>query len=200
MLPQFYENHRIDFERICSGIKLIAWGLFKKVVIADWLALYVNAVYNNIHHHSGPSFILATFFFTIQIYCDFSGYSDIAVGAARVLGFRLMKNFDLPYFATTIGDFWRKWHISLSSWFRDYIYIPLGGNRNGNSRMYGNLLLVFLLCGLWHGSAWTYVIWGGLSWSFRSAFPDDAAAAQSFQLGCRCPGWHCYFYSNATDL
>ena len=162
LIPQFHKKHRHDFKQILSGLELIGWGLFKKVVIADWLGLYVNAVYNNVNNHSGLTYIIATYMFTIQIYCDFSGYSDIAIGAARVLGFKLMKNFNLPYFAPTIAEFWRRWHISLSTWFRDYLYIPLGGNRKGIKRTYVNLLIVMVLCGVWHGAAWTYIIWGTL--------------------------------------
>jgi D-alanyl-lipoteichoic acid acyltransferase DltB (MBOAT superfamily) len=147
----------------------MAWGLFKKVVIADRVALYVNAVYGNPSVYPAASLALATFFFAFQIYCDFSGYSDIAIGCARVLGFNLMSNFRQPYFARSISDFWRRWHISLSSWLRDYIYIPLGGNRRGPSRQAVNLLITFLLSGLWHGAAWHFVVWGALHGVFQLA-------------------------------
>jgi len=162
LLPQFRQTFTFDPARVWSGLQLMGWGLFKKVVIADRLAIYVNSVYNNVPEHTGPSYVLATYFFAFQIYCDFSGYSDIAIGAARVMGFDLMQNFRRPYFATTIVDFWRRWHISLSTWLRDYLYIPLGGNRMGVRRMYVNLMITMLLGGIWHGAAWTFVIWGAL--------------------------------------
>jgi D-alanyl-lipoteichoic acid acyltransferase DltB (MBOAT superfamily) len=136
--------------------------MFQKVVIADRLGLYVNAVYNNPSEWTGWPVLLATYFFAFQIYCDFAGYSSIAIGAARVLGFDLMENFRRPYFARLPSEFWRRWHISLSSWFRDYLYIPLGGSRVSVPRWYLNLLIVFLVSGLWHGAAWTFVMWGGL--------------------------------------
>ncbi|MCA9893984.1 MAG: MBOAT family protein, partial [Anaerolineae bacterium] len=153
---------QFDVDRAVSGLQLMLWGFFKKVVIADRLAIYVNAVYNDVGSYSGMPLIIATLFFAIQIYCDFSGYSDIAIGTARVMGFDLMENFRQPYFSRSVGEFWRRWHISLSSWFRDYVYIPLGGNRVSLSRHVVNVLIVFLLSGLWHGAAWTFVIWGGL--------------------------------------
>ena len=143
---------------------MMLWGLIKKVVIADRLAPFTDTVYNNpTAGWPGISFIIATVFFAFQIYCDFSGYSDIALGTARVMGFRLMTNFDSPYLSTSVGEFWRRWHISLSSWFRDYVYIPLGGSHSPQWRRYTNLLVTFLVSGLWHGASWTYVIWGGLN-------------------------------------
>jgi D-alanyl-lipoteichoic acid acyltransferase DltB (MBOAT superfamily) len=162
MLPQFYRRFAFDPVRISGGLRLILWGLFQKVVIADRLGLYVDAVYNNPTDYRGWPVLLATFFFAFQIYCDFAGYTDIAIGLAKVLGFELMTNFQQPYFATSPADFWRRWHISLSTWFRDYLYIPLGGNRVPVARHYFNLFVVFLLSGLWHGASWTFVIWGGL--------------------------------------
>lgn len=161
-LPQLYEEHKFDLDRICAGLLLALWGLYKKVVIADRLAMYADSVFNNIHQHEGLSYIVAAYFYTIQIYCDFSGYSDIAIGLALVLGIRLMQNFNLPYFSVTTTDFWRRWHMSLSTWFRDYVYIPLGGNRQGQGKNYFNLFITMLVCGLWHGAAWTFVVWGGL--------------------------------------
>jgi D-alanyl-lipoteichoic acid acyltransferase DltB (MBOAT superfamily) len=140
----------------------MALGMFKKVVIADRLAVYVNQVYNHPENYTGLPLILATIFFSFQIYCDFSGYSDIALGSARVMGFNLMKNFDRPYFSTSISEFWRRWHISLSTWFRDYLYIPLGGNKVVKSRWFFNLFFTFLVSGLWHGASWNFVIWGSL--------------------------------------
>lgn len=160
MLPQFERHITWDYDRIVSGLRLALWGVFKKVVIADRLAIYVNTVYNDVGNYTGLTLILATLFFTFQIYCDFSGYSDIAIGIARVMGFDLMENFRQPYLATSLGDFWRRWHISLSTWFRDYVYIPLGGNRLGLYRQLVNLFIVFAVSGLWHGANWTFVMWG----------------------------------------
>lgn len=162
VIHQFYEKHTFDYQRVISGLRLMLWGLFKKVVIADRLAVFVDLVYDNPHAYSGLPIITATIFFGIQIFCDFSGYTDIGIGAARVMGFDLMKNFERPYFSKSIGEFWRRWHISLSSWFRDYVYIPMGGNRVSNSRRYFNLLFVFMISGLWHGASWNFVIWGTL--------------------------------------
>jgi D-alanyl-lipoteichoic acid acyltransferase DltB (MBOAT superfamily) len=139
------------------------WGLFKKVVIADRLSMYVNAVYNNQEHHNGSSLLFATVLFAFQIYCDFSGYSAIAIGSARVMGFKLMTNFNRPYFSKSISEFWKRWHISLSTWFKDYVYIPMGGNQVAKPLVYFNLLVTFLLSGFWHGANWTYVIWGGIN-------------------------------------
>lgn len=163
LLKQFYMEHHFDYTRVTNGLKLMAWGLFKKVVIADRLAVFVDTVYNNPHNYEGVPLILATFFFAFQIYCDFSGYSDIAIGSAQVMGFRLMDNFNRPYFARSIAEFWKRWHISLSTWFRDYFYIPLGGNRVPIKRWYLNLFLTFLISGLWHGANWTYIFWGALN-------------------------------------
>lgn len=162
LLPQFYQKHTFDYNNVTSGLKLMAWGFFKKLVIADRLAIVVDSVYDNPSEFTGLTLIMAAYFFTFQIYCDFSGYSDIAIGAARVLGFDLMRNFRQPHFARSVSDFWSRWHISLSTWFRDYVYIPLGGNRAGKWRWYFNLMIVFLLSGLWHGANWTYLAWGGL--------------------------------------
>jgi D-alanyl-lipoteichoic acid acyltransferase DltB (MBOAT superfamily) len=163
LIHQFYEKHEAELARITSGLKLMLWGLFKKVVIADRLAVLVNQVYAAPREYAGIQLITATVFFAFQIYCDFSGYSDIAIGAAQVMGFRLMKNFNRPYFSKSIGEFWKRWHISLSTWFRDYVYIPLGGNRVGKWRWQYNLFITFLLSGLWHGANWTYILWGGLN-------------------------------------
>jgi D-alanyl-lipoteichoic acid acyltransferase DltB (MBOAT superfamily) len=167
LIPQFKVDHTFDYERVTSGLKLAAWGMFKKVVIADRLALYVNGVYGEPSVYPGSAVLLATFFFTFQIYCDFSGYSDIAIGTARVLGFNLMTNFWKPYFSQSIGEFWRRWHISLSTWLKDYIYIPLGGNRKGPLRQKLNLMITFVLSGLWHGAAWHFVFWGLLHGLFQ---------------------------------
>lgn len=162
LLPQFYKAYRFNYNQIKSGLLLIAFGLFKKMVIADRAAIYVNEVYNNPGNYEGVETIIATVLFAFQIYCDFSGYSDIAIGAARTLGFDLMKNFDNPYLSKSITEFWRRWHISLSTWFRDYVYIPLGGSRDGKYKTYFNLFIVFLVSGLWHGAAMTFVVWGAI--------------------------------------
>ena len=160
LLPQLRKTQRFDAVRTANGLKMIAWGLFKKVVIADRLALLVDNVYNAPGEYGGFQHIAATVFFAYQIYCDFSGYSDIAIGSAMVLGIDLMTNFDRPYASKSIAEFWRRWHISLSTWFKDYVYIPLGGNRVPISRLYLNLVIVFAVSGLWHGASWTFVIWG----------------------------------------
>ncbi|MDP5139392.1 MAG: MBOAT family protein [Spirosomaceae bacterium] len=162
LLWQFHTYFKYNFENIKAGLIRIAWGLFMKVVIADRLAMVVDYSYNDPVSHNGLTLLLATFFFTFQIYCDFAGYSSIAIGCARLMGFNLMENFDAPYFSKSISEFWRRWHISLSTWFKDYLYIPLGGNRVSEWRLYFNFFLVFTISGLWHGAAWTYVIWGSL--------------------------------------
>jgi alginate O-acetyltransferase complex protein AlgI len=162
LLGQFRRETRFDFGRLREGLPLILWGLFKKVVIADRVAIYVARVYASPERFNGPSLLLGTVFFAFQIYCDFSAYSDIAIGSARILGYDLMQNFRLPYLATSISGFWKRWHISLSSWFGDYVYIPLGGNRVSLCKWVRNVFVVFLLSGLWHGANWTFVVWGGL--------------------------------------
>jgi len=162
LLHQFREKHAFDYDRVSSGLKLMAWGLFKKVVIADRLAILVDTVYKHPQQHTSFSLLLATIFFTFQIFCDFSGYSDMAIGAARIMGFKLMTNFNKPYQSKSVSEFWKRWHISLSSWFKDYLYISLGGNRVTIPRWYINLFIVFLISGLWHGANWTFVIWGAL--------------------------------------
>lgn len=160
LIHQFKEDHPFLPEQVVSGLRLMLWGFFKKVVIADRLAMLVNHVYNQPHEYSGLPLILATYCFAYQIYCDFSGYSDIAIGAARVMGFNLMKNFNSPYAASSIQDFWHRWHISLSTWFRDYLYIPLGGSKGGLLLRLRNILIVFFVSGLWHGANWTFAEWG----------------------------------------
>lgn len=162
LLPQFHTNIKYNFENLKAGLMMMAWGLFKKVVIADRLSVMVDYCYDNPTAFSGLTLLVATIFFAFQIYCDFSGYSDIAIGAARSMGFKLMTNFDAPYLSKSISEFWRRWHISLSTWFKDYLYIPLGGNRVGELRLYANYLIVFTVSGLWHGAAWTFIIWGFL--------------------------------------
>jgi alginate O-acetyltransferase complex protein AlgI len=163
LLHQFYEHHKFDPEQITAGLKRMAWGFFKKLVIADRLALYVNDVYGSPQSHNGLQLTIATIFFAYQIYCDFSGYSDIAIGAAQVMGFKLMENFRTPYYSLSIGEFWHRWHISLSTWFRDYVYIPMGGSRLGLKRWVLAVMVTFAVSGLWHGANWTYVVWGALN-------------------------------------
>ncbi|MDB5268281.1 MAG: rane-bound O-acyltransferase family protein [Hymenobacter sp.] len=168
ILHQFYEEKRFDFERVIVGLERMLWGLFKKAVVSDLLSMYVNSIYNNTHANTGLTLLIATYAFAFQIYCDFSGYSDIALGAAQVMGFKLMENFSLPYFSKSITEFWRRWHISLSSWLRDYLYISLGGNRKGTLKTYRNLMITMLLGGLWHGASWNFVIWGFLNGAYLS--------------------------------
>ena len=163
LLAQLDKKHSFDLLVIREGLLTMLWGFFMKLVIADRACLYVDYVYNDYGNYTGWYLIVATILFGIQIYCDFNGYTMIARGAAKVMGFNLMENFDAPYLSTTVSEFWRKWHISLTSWFRDYLYIPLGGNRKGTIRKYINILIVFSLSGLWHGANWTYVIWGMLN-------------------------------------
>lgn len=162
LLPQIKAQHKFNYDQATYGLKLMAWGYFKKIVIADTLSQFVSKVYDEPQGFTGFALILATVFFTLQIYCDFSGYSDIAIGAAKLLGINLMTNFKSPYFSQSIKEFWSRWHISLSTWFRDYVYIPLGGSRVGKIRHAVNLLITFLVSGLWHGSNWTFVVWGGI--------------------------------------
>ena len=162
LLPQIKAKHEFNYDQAAYGLKLIAWGLYKKLVIADNLALSVDAVFNNLNNYTGFSLVTAALFFSFQIYCDFSGYSDIARGSAELMGINLIENFRAPYFASSLRDFWSRWHISLSSWFKDYLYIPLGGNRVNKLRHNFNLLITFLISGLWHGADWTFIIWGGL--------------------------------------
>jgi alginate O-acetyltransferase complex protein AlgI len=160
LLPQFHQKMKFDLIRCKNGLTLILWGLFKKIVIADRLALIVNEIYNHPTDYHGLTIVVGTVFFAVQIYCDFSGYSDIAIGIARMLGFDFMKNFNAPYFSKSISEFWNRWHISLSTWFRDYVYIPLGGSRVVKWRWYYNLFITFLISGFWHGAEWTFILWG----------------------------------------
>lgn len=165
LIPQLKENHPFSSDDAAAGLKMMAVGFFKKVAVADQLSKYVELVYNNVGSADGSlvngfTVLTATALFAVQIYCDFSGYTDIAIGCARVMGIKLMQNFNVPYSAINIRDFWRRWHISLTSWFTDYIYIPLGGSRKGRARQYANIFIVFLVSGIWHGAAWTYILWG----------------------------------------
>ncbi|MCX7923709.1 MAG: MBOAT family protein [Clostridia bacterium] len=175
LLHQFYKEHKFEYKRVTDGLKLMAWGFFKKVVIADRLAILVNQVYNNPTNYEGVPLIVATIFFAFQIFCDFSGYSHIAIGAAQVMGFNLMENFRRPYFSKSISEFWKRWHISLSTWFKDYLYISMGGNRVPKWRWHFNLFFTFMVSGLWHGSNWTFIIWGALNGFYLvfSLWTDD---------------------------
>lgn len=193
LLPQFWKVNTFEYQRVADGLKLIAWGMFKKVVIADRLAEYVNTVYGAPSKYSGLSLALATYFFAFQIYCDFSGYSDIAIGSANVLGYDLMDNFRRPYFSKSIQEFWMRWHVSLSSWFRDYLYIPLGGNRKGPARKNINVFLTFLVSGLWHGANWTFVVWGALHGIYQivgvKTFAFRERAYEHFGIGKTAQKW-----------
>lgn len=162
VLHQFHEVKKFDYGRAVSGLRLMLWGMFKKVVIADRLAIITDMVFDHPHSHTATAIAIGCISFTFQIFCDFSGYSDIAIGSARIMGFDLMKNFDRPYTSTKISEFWRRWHISLSTWFKDYLYIPLGGNRVSKLRWYFNIMVVFVVSGLWHGADWKFIIWGAL--------------------------------------
>jgi len=168
LLPQLHQRKYFSIENFKHGLSLIIWGLFMKVVVSDRIGLYVDATYNNVGDHNGVSLALATVLFSFQIYCDFAGYSSIAIGTARIIGFELMTNFKRPYFSKSIAEFWHRWHISLSTWFRDYLYIPLGGNRVSKPRTYLNLFVTFVVSGIWHGANWTFVIWGALHGLFNT--------------------------------
>ncbi|RRQ48838.1 MBOAT family protein [Maribacter algicola] len=163
LLPQFYKKRTFDYSKAVDGMRQILWGLFKKVVIADNCAEFANQIFNNSHEMSGSTLAIGALFFTFQIYGDFSGYSDIAIGTSRLFGFDLMRNFAFPYFSRDIAEFWRRWHISLSTWFRDYLYIPLGGSRGGTWMKVRNTFIIFLISGFWHGANWTFIVWGGLN-------------------------------------
>jgi D-alanyl-lipoteichoic acid acyltransferase DltB (MBOAT superfamily) len=160
LIPQFSSPRTFDYAKATDGLKQILWGLFKKVVIADNCAESVNIIFSNYSHYSGSTLLVGAILFAFQIYCDFSGYSDIAIGTARLFGFDLMQNFAFPYFSRDIAEFWRRWHISLSTWFRDYIYIPLGGSRTSTFKQIRNTFIVFIVSGFWHGANWTFILWG----------------------------------------
>ena len=162
LLPQFYKKRIFKYDVAVSGLKLILLGFFKKIVIADNAAILVNEIFANYQNQSSVNLLLGAFYFSFQIYGDFSGYSNIAIGVSRLFGFDLMRNFNYPYFSRNIAEFWRRWHISLSTWFRDYLYIPLGGSRGSRGKQIRNIFIIFLVSGFWHGANWTYLFWGGL--------------------------------------
>jgi len=209
LLPQFSKIKTFDYNLARNGLQLMLWGMFKKVVIADRLAEYVDLVYNNPGDYSGLPVIIATIFFALQIYCDFSGYSDIAIGTSKLFGFNLMTNFRTPYFSKSIKEFWSRWHISLSTWFRDYVYIPLGGNRNSTSRWLLNLILTFLVSGFWHGANWTFIIWGLIhgiinsieallrKYKFKIGLPDFLSMLITFTIVCIA--WVFFRANNVSD-
>ncbi|MCW3121245.1 MAG: poly(beta-D-mannuronate) O-acetylase [Flavipsychrobacter sp.] len=178
MLHQFHEEKFFNYNNAVTGLRLMMWGMFKKVVIADRLAVVTDPVFDHPGMHSSLNILVAAVFFSIEIYCDFSGYSDIAIGSARIMGFKLMNNFSQPYNAKSISEFWRRWHISLSTWFKDYLYIPLGGNRVSRNRRNFNLFLVFLVSGFWHGANWTYIVWGAIH-GFYMVFADVTAPVRN---------------------
>lgn len=191
MLPQYKNKTIIDWHSFIDGSALFIWGMFKKVVIADRLADYVNLVYMSPASHTGSTLALAAVFYSFQIYCDFSGYADMAIGVGRILGFRIMLNFNLPYCANTIKEFWRRWHISLTSWFTEYVYISLGGNRVPKYRWIINISLVFLLSGIWHGATWSFVLWGAI---------HAAIYLIEYYIGPKKPGimYHLYVFVMVT--
>jgi len=163
LLPQLKKVRTFNYIQAADGLKQLLWGLFKKIAISDLCASYANTIFNNSDQYSGSTLLLGGLYFTCQIYCDFSGYSDIALGTSRLFGIELLKNFNFPYFSRNIAEFWRRWHISLSSWFRDYLYIPLGGSRGGTSMRVRNTFIIFIVSGFWHGANWTFIIWGALN-------------------------------------
>jgi D-alanyl-lipoteichoic acid acyltransferase DltB (MBOAT superfamily) len=187
LLPQFRERHRLDAAGIRDGLQMLLVGFFKKLVIADQAAIYVDRIHADPASQDGLSLLVAGYLFAVQLYCDFSGYSDIAVGSARLMGFRLMENFEAPYLAPSVRDFWRRWHVSLSTWFRDYVYIPLGGNRGTRGRWVVAIAAVFLTSGLWHGANWTFLVWGGL----HAVYMLVGSATDGFRegLAARLPDW-----------
>ena len=199
LLPQFLRPRNFDCDLALDGIRQMLWGFFKKVVVADNCALFVNGVFENYQTLDGSTLFLGAFFFTIQIYGDFSGYSDIAIGCARLFGIDLMQNFKYPYFSRDIAEFWRRWHISLTTWFRDYIYIPLGGSRAGKWKSFRNTLVIFLVSGFWHGANWTFVAWGAyhallflpLLFLFLSGY-SGVLAALAYIVDDLVPGLYLY--------
>jgi D-alanyl-lipoteichoic acid acyltransferase DltB (MBOAT superfamily) len=213
LFPQFFREQKFSSQKLYEGLRLMAWGFFKKLVIADRIGQYADAVFNNPGHAGTLPVWLAVFFFSIQIYADFSGYSDIAIGAARCMGIDLNINFNRPYLSANIREFWKRWHISLSSWFRDYVYIPLGGNRKGTLRKNINLLITFILSALWHGAGWTFIAWGflhGIYTLLYDSFKKHFSAVKipyvmAWLLTCGCTGVAWIFFrasslNNAMEI
>ena len=194
LLRQMNKMHQFDYTRMRDGLLIVLAGYFQKLVIADRVAIFIDTIYGNITSYQGLYLVVASVLFAVQIYCDFSGYSLIAIGTAKIMGFTLMDNFQCPYMARSVSDFWRRWHISLTSWFRDYLYIPLGGNRKGTTRKYLNIMIVFLVSGLWHGAEWTFIIWGGLNGLFQVIGsllkPVKEKVAQIFHINTNSMGHH----------
>ena len=193
MLSQFRVKHSFRYSNIAEGAKMMLWGFFMKLCIGDMLCQYVDAVYNNVPNHSGASLALASLFFAIQIYCDFGGYSCIAIGAAKIMGYTAMENFHRPYFAKTIREFWKRWHISLSSWFADYVYIPLGGNRVKFWRHLLNLMITFVVSGIWHGANWTFVAWGAIHGFYRIV----GTVFQKYVYNIKLESWYSKLFNMA---
>ena len=190
LLPQFYKKRTFDYTQAVDGMRQMLWGFFKKIVIADNCAVYVNQVFDTYQDQAGSTLLLAAVLFALQIYGDFSGYSDIAIGTSRLFGFNLMRNFNFPYFSRDIAEFWRRWHISLSSWLKDYLYISLGGNRKGKIRTYMNLMITMLLGGLWHGASISFILWGALHGIALAAHKFIMGHFSSFKaLGCEMKPW-----------
>lgn len=200
MLPQFAQRRRFDVDLASDGCRQILWGFLKKLVIADRLAVVIAPYYDQPDAYTGPQLMLATVFFAFQIYCDFSAYSDIAIGTAKLFGIRLMRNFAYPYFSQSVTEFWRRWHISLSTWFRDYVFIPLGGSRCSPVRRWANLLVTFLVSGLWHGAAWRFVIWGGINGAATASGSTIESGEQATSAGQGIPGGESNVPSPATLL
>jgi len=190
LLPQLKQKHSFSYERTMNALMRIGWGMFKKVVIADRVGALVNVVYNDLSNFQGVYLILATIGFAFQIYCDFSAYSDIAIGSASLMGIEIMENFKMPYFSKSISEFWRRWHISLSTWFRDYLYIPLGGNRMKKEWLvYRNLFIVFLVSGFWHGAAWTFLVWGALHGIYQMIEKSIRQFKKNRGIDFKLPDW-----------
>ncbi|MGB3469017.1 MAG: MBOAT family O-acyltransferase [Cyclobacteriaceae bacterium] len=192
LLPQFYKPRTFDYYKAVDGMRQILWGLFKKIVIADNCAYFANQIFNNSTEMNGSTLMLGPLFFAFQIYGDFSGYSDIAIGTSRLFGFDLMQNFNFPYFSRDFAEYWRRWHISLSTWFRDYLYIPLGGSKGGLSVKIRNTFIIFIVSGFWHGANWTYVIWGALNAVFFLPLlltNSNRSNLETIAKGKLLPGW-----------
>jgi alginate O-acetyltransferase complex protein AlgI len=207
LLPQFMRQRGFNYNEAAEGVRQMIWGFFKKIVIADQLAVHVDGIFADVDNQSGLTLALGAVFFAFQIYCDFSGYSDIAIGIARLFGFSLVANFRYPYFARDIAEFWRRWHMSLTTWFRDYLYIPLGGSRGSVAMMLRNVSLVFLLSGLWHGANWTFIIWGALHALYfmplvvrgkNRRYLDDAAVGSSWPSRVECAAMLTTFFATCV--